>query len=57
MTNEMRELFDNYLREHLSINITTGHSYSYSGNRVKVELLLDGEIISYEEARLPEEGQ
>jgi hypothetical protein len=53
MTAEMQELIREYIRENLSVRIDVGRDWGWHGYRIRVDIKLDGEVISTTEDSLP----
>lgn len=50
---EFRELILNTIREKLTVDVEVGHEYGYYGERIRIQLRFDGEVISEDSRSLP----
>lgn len=50
---ELRELVLQTIRDKLTIDVEVGHEYGYYGERIRVQLRLDGEVIAEDSRSLP----
>ncbi|WOZ57430.1 hypothetical protein [Pseudomonas phage vB_PseuGesM_254] len=50
---EFRELVLNIIRDKLTVDVEVGHEYGYYGERIRIQLRLDGEVISEDSRSLP----
>lgn len=48
-----REIIKEYLCEHLTVSVDVGRDWGWHGYRIRVDINLDGEVISTTEDSLP----
>lgn len=53
MDEKFKEMIEQYISENLTVEVSVDMDYGWSGERVKVKLMLDGRCISSDEAGLP----
>lgn len=50
---DLQSLIIQTIRDKLTIDVEVGHEYGYYGERIRIQLKLDGEVISEDSRGLP----